>query len=173
MKSSMTIRSNSELKLISTFGPSDLELNPMICHTRKLTHWPSRYKQGIQMTKLRKKTEKNIKSNPICLSFCKTHNFLAKKTLKPSQNFKPNGYAKRLNMNYYLTNSLDSSLWKAPEVPKIKFQIKGKALNINEMQGDMGSNKNIRNAFKDNCGRNGSAWLGKNINNSSMNVSPW
>ncbi|OMJ88300.1 hypothetical protein SteCoe_9801 [Stentor coeruleus] len=173
MKSSMIISSNSESRLISSLGPFDLELSPMICHTRKLTHWPSRYKQGVQMTKLRKNTEKSLKSNPTCLSFCKNNNnFLTKQKLKPSQNIKPNGYVKRLNMNYYLGNSLDSSLWKAPEAPKIQFQIKGKSLNINETQGDIGSNKIIRNS-KDNYSRNGSVWLGLNIQNPSMNVSPW
>ncbi|OMJ74450.1 hypothetical protein SteCoe_26633 [Stentor coeruleus] len=173
MKLSITKRSKSELRLIPNLGLSDLELSPMICHTRKLTHWPSRYKQGIQMTKLRKKTEKNIKSNPICLSFCNTQNLLPKKRLQPSQNPKLNGYAKRLNMNYYLGSSLDSSLWKAPEAPKIKFQIKGKALNINEIQGDMVSNKIVRNTIKSSCSRNGSVWLGGHAHNPSINVSPW
>jgi hypothetical protein len=99
----------------------------------KLTHWPSRYKKGIQLIHIRKQSEKCRKSTPIRLSYNKTPVTNLQKLPQISLNLK-----NKLN-NRKLPDSDCFQVKKLrikSAAPQIQLNLSGKALNLIEFHNE-------------------------------------
>lgn len=101
----------------------------------KLTHWPSMYKNGITLIKLRKSTPKSRTHLPLSFS---NNKLLSSKpnllNLKSNPNIAKNVYCKRSsNLTYFSSPQLIEQ-WTYTSNPKVAFKLTGKSLMISEQQ---------------------------------------
>lgn len=174
MKLSITLRSHSEARVQCRQLQTDLSDNSLLNQTNKLTHWPSRYKQGIKIINSRKKIETLSKPMPICLGFSNSPSLFLRKRIKIREAFKPSGYIKRLTVLHHLENSPKASMWVIKKAPKIQLALSGKALSIMELQSPSTSpNKLIRSIYRESCSKVGKIMMSTHEHESNIDVSPW
>jgi hypothetical protein len=174
MKVSIRLRSSSTKRLISNTSHLLNNETPITIQSNKLSHFASRYKQGIQIINTRKSSEKILKPSPVRISFSKSPSFIIKKKTKIVDALKLSSYNKRRITHPHLIIPSNSSLWKEPEEPKISLNLEGKAVNISETHSEFSTpNKLIRAVYRDNYTKMEDSISSPHGHKISINISPW
>lgn len=174
MKVSIRLRSSSTKHLTSNTSQLFNNENPITIQSNKISHFASRYKQGIQIINIRKSLEKIQKPSPVRISFSKSPSFIIKKRAKIAEALKLSGYNKRRITHPNLIIPSNSSLWKEPEEPKISLNLEGKAVNISETHSGFSTpNRLIRAVYRDNYTKMEDSISSPHGHKISINVSPW
>ena len=98
----------------------------------KLAHWPSRYKNGIQLIKSRKVIKKVTRESPVKLSygsFPKVLNPLKLPT-DSHENLTNYGYHKRAETRFQCYKNQSETVWLEIPVPKLEMTLVGKAVSF-------------------------------------------
>ena len=136
MKITITKRSQSYLKLSVKSNETENPSPRNASQTIKLTHWPSRYKTGIQLIKHRKSRMPSIKIAPTLISFIKAPIFERPHKPQSPEIPKLKVYCKRPTTNSHYLHSTDESSWKDLPKPKLQLKLMGKSLNMSENRSE-------------------------------------